>query len=372
MPSLEEHARRSNALYGDSAEEIHEYIDSAYVVYGGAHRKIRHDTQVTPREVEEIFGEKHKNAKDISIDHVCFDAMESCCRIGVAYDSIGKLCFLRFMKPHFENTQCPTCKNSRTEKFAEVYIWVDWKERFKPRKERIIPFVSLLFTSKEQAFSDQTERWATLHYCYKCHQLGVNVLRNTDGIDILKGDRLLCELMNHVLSTVKDALSSAVGHEALLSIGVPEKTPELLETESKKGEPEKKTHAGKEATKSKQYGFPAIVFSLFWLTLGILTATSSRIAPKMLQWNYILAWMIVFAFPCLLLLWVSLCRENRGEKSATESSKHVLNEMRDMAEQKTESEFEDMHRETYPELSREETELQETREVDMDFEDEEN
>jgi hypothetical protein len=73
VPSLEEHAKRSNALYGDSAEVIHAYIDSAYEVYGGAHRTIRHDTEATPSEVEEIFGEKHKKAKDIatSINFIC-------------------------------------------------------------------------------------------------------------------------------------------------------------------------------------------------------------------------------------------------------------------------------------------------------------
>jgi hypothetical protein len=221
VPSLEEHAKRSNALYGDSAEVIHAYIDSAYEVYGGAHRTIRHDTEATPSEVEEIFGEKHKKAKDIATDHVFFDAMESCYKIGIVHDVAGKLCFLKFMKPHFVNIHCTTCENPAIEKFAEIYVWTDWKERLKPRRSRIIPFVSLLFAPKEQDFSDQAERWGTLYYCYKCHQLSLEVLKDADGARILKGDQEFKELMNHALLTAKEALSNAIGHEARISVGAP-------------------------------------------------------------------------------------------------------------------------------------------------------
>lgn len=379
MPSLEEHAKRSKALYGDSAEEVHEYIDSAYEVYGGAHRKIRHDTQITPEEIEKIFGEKHKDAKDIAIDHVHFDAMESCYKIGVVHDAMGKLCFIRFHKPYFENVQCSTCKSPETEKFAEVYVWVDWKERLKPRKRRIIPFVSLLFTSKEPDFSDETERWATLHHCYKCHQLGLNVLEDAHAVSILQGDKAFGELVNHALSTLKVSFSNAVGHEALISITVPGNAKELVETERKKKETEEKRTETQKVITSKGYRVLAIMLSLFWLVLGIFTGTSSRIAPKILQWNYILAWIIVFGLPSLFLLWLSTRRPNseapkakHREMPTTEPPRQVINETRPTLVEKAENEYEDIYKQAFPELSSEEAELQETQEVGMDFEDEEN
>lgn len=218
VPNLEEHSKRSQTLYGDPANEIHEYIDSGYEVYGGKHRKIRHDTQITPTEVEEIFREKHKNAKDIAIDHIVFDAMESCYKIGEAHN---RAFLIKFVKNHFEETPCATCKGSRTEKFADVYVYLDWKKRLKFKGSRIIPFVSLLFTPKEPKFSDQLERWASVYYCYKCHKLGIKVIKDEDAAALLKGDTLLAELMNRILSTLRETVSNAVGHEAKMSIGSP-------------------------------------------------------------------------------------------------------------------------------------------------------
>lgn len=85
---------------------------------------------------------------------------------------------------------------------------------------------------------------------------------------------------------------------------------------------------------------------LFWLVIGIFTATSPRIAPKILRWNYIFAWMILFGLPCLFLLRLSI---------------HQVNT--DVPEQEIKSLYTDRYRQTFPQLSEEEAELQETHEI---------
>jgi len=212
LPSLEEHARRSEVLYGDPAMEIHKYIDSAYEIYGGSHRKIRHDVEKTPAEVQEIFGKRHKSAHDIAIDHIWFDAMDSCSKIGIGY---GRLSFVRFMKPHFMDVTCKNCRNRKMEKFADVYVYKDWEERYdyyynepKRRVKRVklqfilitlltvicavlitrdlnvipaaIIFGIFLFFSyrfsvsfggeKTKVFSHDSERYGAIYYCFKCHK----------------------------------------------------------------------------------------------------------------------------------------------------------------------------------------------------------
>jgi len=308
LPSLEEHAKRSRVLYGDSAEEIHEYIDSAYEVYGGRHRKIRHDTQITPTEVERIFGKKHEYAKDIAIDHVMFDAMDSCCKIG---EVRSRAFLIRFVKNHFENVPCAACKNPSSEIFADVYVYVDWRERLRYKGGRSLPFIDLLFAQKEREFSNRLEKWACVYYCYKCHRLSINLIKDDDAACVLKRDPLSIELMNRILLTLRATLSNAVGRAYITQtdcwlMGVPENTNRLLKTETEKKVAEEKITKTREVVASKPYRVLAFIIGLFWLMLGIFIGTSSRIAPKIFQWNYILAWIIVFGLPCLTLFWFSL------------------------------------------------------------------
>ncbi|MGB9959859.1 MAG: hypothetical protein ACPLKQ_05000 [Candidatus Bathyarchaeales archaeon] len=52
--------------------------------------------------------------------------------------------------------------------------------------------------------------------------------------------------------------------------------------------------------------FIITLIGLIWLILGIFVATSPKIVPKILQWNYILAWILLFGFPCILLIGLGL------------------------------------------------------------------
>lgn len=58
------------------------------------------------------------------------------------------------------------------------------------------------------------------------------------------------------------------------------------------------------------------LIGLIWLILGIFVASSPKIAPKILQWNYIFAWILLFGFPCTFLLWLGLHGLYRKSKTA--------------------------------------------------------
>lgn len=64
------------------------------------------------------------------------------------------------------------------------------------------------------------------------------------------------------------------------------------------------------ATPSKGHSlnFLRILVGLFWLVVGVFMGTSPEILPKILRWNYIIAWIIVFGIPSLYLLWPALNR----------------------------------------------------------------
>ncbi len=79
--------------------------------------------------------------------------------------------------------------------------------------------------------------------------------------------------------------------------------------------------------------FPLLV-GLFWLVVGVSMAVSSRIAPKILRWNYICAWMIMFGLPCMLLFRLSIRQSGTG-----------------VPEQETESAHTDRYKKAFPQLS---------------------
>jgi hypothetical protein len=352
MPGLREHAERSKALYGDSADEVHEYIDSAYEVYRGKHRKIRHDLTVTTAEAEEIFGEKHKNAKDIAIDHVWLDFMTFCYKRGIAYDpwrgSYLEMCFIRFMKPHFVNVACIACKNQKTEKFADVYVYNDWNERYNYYiKSQKFSLRSLIFGSKKRPeFSDEVKRWATLHYCYKCHKLSVNT----------KEEEPPKELLNHMNTTLERAISEALSLGVRVSpIGLKREEPEV-ERKKKGTRIRKILHDIGKMDVARSIG--AILFfllGLFFLYVGIDGALSY---PKS-----IVGWIISFVPVGLFSLWLSI----RLAIAATQTPTLVEQILETMGTERHTYRY----RDAFPELTEEEVELQETQEVDMDFEDEE-
>gem|GEM_PF-5309064 len=106
---------------------------------------------------------------------------------------------------------------------------------------------------------------------------------------------------------------------------------------------------------------------LFWLTLGIYAAASPKISHKILTFNYgyIAAWMIMFGLPSTFFVWLAL----RKPKSIHREGKPKIEKEVVISElEKT------LYEESYPELNREETQLQEIQEIeeDMYIEDEEN
>jgi len=76
MPSLKEHSEHSFEIYGEEAIDIHTWMDSPSVLYGGAHRLFRHDKKI---DIPKIFKEKYgeRLARDILIDHLTLDKIES-------------------------------------------------------------------------------------------------------------------------------------------------------------------------------------------------------------------------------------------------------------------------------------------------------
>lgn len=76
--------------------------------------------------------------------------------------------------------------------------------------------------------------------------------------------------------------------------------------------------------------FLLVSFGLLWLIAGVFVAFSPKIAPKMLQWNYVFAWIFIFGFPCSFLLWLGFhgiygnLRGFAKEKSDNESSQKLL------------------------------------------------
>ena len=90
--------------------------------------------------------------------------------------------------------------------------------------------------------------------------------------------------------------------------------------------------------------FPAAI-SIFWLFIGITILT--RNPSLIMKWSGILAWMIMFGFPCLILFRLSFYHTQIQKRSV-----EVIERARELSEEKAE--------------------LQETQEVDVDFEDEEN
>jgi len=346
MPGLREHAERSKTLYGDSANEIHEYIDSAYEVYRGSHRKIRHDLEITPTEVEEIFGEKHKHAKDITIDHVWFDAMDSLSKIGEIGEDylIYPTCSIRFMKPHFVDIACENCGNPRIEKFANVWVWDDWEKRHNHIINiRRLSIIDLLFRRskfKPPKLSPMGSVRITICYCYKCHKL------THKGIEALPE-----ELIDDIVFLERVALLKAVGH----SISIKDY---WVEARGAKPAPEKIVSA-------KRFRIIPLIVGFLWLFIG-LGVFANNLA-KYLKWSYIAAWMLLFGIPCIILFKLSFRRVETVKKTSDEETLGLTT----IAKENTEHEATSIYREAFPELSEEEAELQETQEVDMDFQDEE-
>ena len=80
-----------------------------------------------------------------------------------------------------------------------------------------------------------------------------------------------------------------------------------------------------------------IGFGVIWLFLGICVAFSPRILPKMMQWNYFLAWMILFALPVFVMLKFALRgirsqRKRFGMKTVESVTKEYLHQSVDSAE----------------------------------------
>ena len=108
--------------------------------------------------------------------------------------------------------------------------------------------------------------------------------------------------------------------------------------------------------------FPAIV-GLIWLLLGVVVFLNNLV--KYLKWSYIAAWMVLFGLPCAILFKLSF----RGTETVRKISTEETSKLRATARE--ENWVRGIYREAFPELSEEEAELQETQEIDMDFEDEE-
>lgn len=128
-----------------------------------------------------------------------------------------------------------------------------------------------------------------------------------------------------------------------------------------------------EPTRTKIVGaerFRILPFAIgsFWLVLGVFTANSSRIAPKILRWNFIIAWAVIFGIPCAILFKLSFRRVGPVEKTPKEETSIP----KAIKEEDNESEDTGVYKEAFMELSEDEANLQETQEVDMDFEDENN
>ena len=108
---------------------------------------------------------------------------------------------------------------------------------------------------------------------------------------------------------------------------------------------------------------PAAV-GLLWLFLGLGVFVKNL--AKYLKWNYIAAWMVLFGIPCAILFKLSFHRIETVEKTSMEEASRPTA----ITKEETEDEAASIYREAFPEL-KEEVELRETQEIDMDFEDEE-
>ncbi|MGA3289384.1 MAG: hypothetical protein ABSD42_04000 [Candidatus Bathyarchaeia archaeon] len=74
MPNHEEHCADSLKRYGKTFSEMHRWMDEPSLILGAAHRKYRHDPNVTPAEAKSIFGE---NADNACLDHIRLDVLEA-------------------------------------------------------------------------------------------------------------------------------------------------------------------------------------------------------------------------------------------------------------------------------------------------------
>jgi len=74
MPSLREHEEYSIQKYGNPFTELHKWMDAPCDILKGAHRKYRHDPNVTPIEAKKMFGE---NADNACLDHIILDKATS-------------------------------------------------------------------------------------------------------------------------------------------------------------------------------------------------------------------------------------------------------------------------------------------------------
>lgn len=75
------------------------------------------------------------------------------------------------------------------------------------------------------------------------------------------------------------------------------------------------------------------LIALIWLILGIFAGTSPKIASKILQWNYIFAWILLFGFPCTFLLWLGL--HGTCQKTKIASNKKSENDVMAVEDSKT-------------------------------------
>jgi hypothetical protein len=110
--------------------------------------------------------------------------------------------------------------------------------------------------------------------------------------------------------------------------------------------------------------------------MGIYTATSPELLPKMLQLNYIAAWTVLFGLPCTFLFWLSLrgtnltrSKENSPEKPIQQSLQ-TAEKGEKIIPKKDLGENDEFYWQAFSQLSKKEADPQEAQEVDMDFEDE--
>ena len=143
-----------------------------------------------------------------------------------------------------------------------------------------------------------------------------------------------------------------------------EKKKELEEAEYTEKKVEKPS-PHKKIVGTRRFRILPAVLGFVWLFMGLgVFAMDIR---KFMQWNYIVAWMLLFGIPCIILFKLSFPRIKTLEKMTAEESLKETS----LAKEDTVAETAHVYKEAFPELSEEEAELQETQEVDMDFEDEE-